>query len=154
MPVSLYDAHKDNYLAVARALTQVERAANDALRRRDSPAVEAFTMTQMLLVAVKAEARLQRLLYTPDWLNDDQRAWVTIASTRLEMWQRLVEVGFRNKYGKRKRNIPLADKLDHDAAARYKTLLEILDKDLREVIEVRNKLVVCKNVGFSLRAFD
>lgn len=140
MPVSMYDAHKANYLSVSSALTQIERAANDVLRRGDSPAAEAFTMTQMLLVAVKAEARLQRLIYTPDWLSERQRAYVKGASTRLGMWQRIIEAGFRSKYGKRKRKIPLEDQLDHTAATRYRTLLEVLDQDLREVIEIRNKL--------------
>jgi hypothetical protein len=140
MPASLYDRHKANYLSVSHALTQIERAANDALRRGDSPAAEAFTMTQMLLVAVKAEARLQRLIYTPDWLNDRQRKYVKSASTRFEMWQRIIETGFRQKYGKRKRTVPLEDQLDHSAASRYKTLLEVLGQDLREMIEIRNKL--------------
>lgn len=140
MPVSLYEVHKANYLSVSGALTQIERAVNDALRRGDSPAATSFTLTQMLLVAVKAEARLQRLIYTPDWLNDRQRAYVKGASNRLEMWQRIVETGFRRKYRKSKRGIPLKDQLDHTPAARYRTLLKILDQDLREVIEIRNKL--------------
>jgi hypothetical protein len=59
MPVSLYEVHKANYLSVSGALTQIERAVNDALRRGDSPAATSFTLTQMLLVAVKAEARLR-----------------------------------------------------------------------------------------------
>jgi len=138
--VSKYDAYKANYLSVASALTQIERAANDALRRGDSPSAEALTMTQMLLVAVKAEARLQRLIHTPDWLTDRQRTYVKTAPTRLEMWQRIIESGFRRRYGTRKRTVPLEDQLDHDAAARYRTLLEILDQDLRGLIEIRNKL--------------
>ena len=34
----------------------------------------------------------------------------------------------------------IEDQLDHSAASRYKTLLEVLDQDLREMIEIRNKL--------------
>ena len=140
MPVSLYEVHKANYLSVSGALTQIERAVNDALRRGDSPAATSFTLTQMLLVAVKAEARLQRLIYTPDWLNDRQRAYVKGAPTRLVMWQRIIETGFRSKYGQSKRKIPLEDQLDHTPATRYRTLLDVLDQDLREIIEIRNKL--------------
>lgn len=121
-------------------MKHVERSVNSALRIGDGPATKALTTTQMLLVAVKAEARLQKLLHTPGWLNDSQRAYILSAATRLAMWERLIEVGFRQRYRKAKRNVPLLDQLDHDAAARYKTLLEILEIDLREIIEIRNKL--------------
>lgn len=140
MAVSLYDVHKANYLSVSGALTQIERAANDALRRGDSPAATSFTLTQMLLVAVKAEARLQRLIYTPHWLNERQRAYVKKAANRLEMWERIIETGFRAKYGKSKRKIPLEAQLDYTPATRYKALLDILRQDLKEIIEIRNKL--------------
>ena len=135
-----YDAHKANYRSVSSALKQVERAVTDAIRRGDSPATKALTLTQMLLVAVKAEARLQRLMHTPGWLTDDQRDYISKAKTRLEMWERLIETGFRQRYGKKKRTIPVGDQLDHDAAARYRTLMDILDQDLRGIIELRNKL--------------
>ena len=118
MPTSIYDAYKKNHSSVKKALTQVERAVNDAIRRGDSPAAQAFTMTQMLLVAVKAEARLQKLIHTPDWLNERQVSYVLGAQNRLEMWQRIIEVGFRSRYEKGKRTVPLADQLDHDPAAR------------------------------------
>lgn len=140
MPTSIYDAYRENHLSVSRALTQVERAVNDAIRRGDTPATQALTMTQMLLVAVKAEARLQRLIYTPDWLNDRQRAYVEKAPTRFDRWQRIIEAGFRKRYRKSRRTVPLESQLDHDPAARYRTMLQILDQDLREIIETRNKL--------------
>lgn len=138
--VTYYEALKSNYRSVAAALTHIERAVNAALRNGDKPASKALTNTQMLLVAVKAEARLQKLVHTPGWLDEPQRAYVMSASSRLNMWQRLIEVGFRKRYGKTKRKVPLVDQLDHDAAARYKTLLEILEQDLRGIIEIRNKL--------------
>lgn len=138
--VTYYEALKSNYRSVATALTHIERAVNAALRNADEPASKALTNTQMLLVAVKAEARLQKLMHTPGWLDEPQQAYILSASSRIDRWQRLIEVGFRKRYGKTKRKVPLADQLDHDAAARYRTLLEILEQDLRGVIEIRNKL--------------
>lgn len=135
-----YEAIKSNYRSVAAALTHTERAVNAALRNGDKPASEALTKTQMLLVAVKAEARLERLVHTPGWLGEPQRTYILSASSRLNMWQRLIEVGFRKRYGKTQRKVPLVDQLDHDAAGRYRTLLEILEQDLRWIIEIRNKL--------------
>lgn len=137
---SVYEMHKANHNRVAAALSQVERAANVALRANDIPSVEAMTSTQMMLVAIKAEARLQKMIHTPGWLNEGQCEYVSKATSRHNAWQRLIETGFRSRYGKRTRKRPLEELLDHDPAARYITMRRILDKDLKLVFEMRNKL--------------
>jgi hypothetical protein len=66
---SAYEMHKANHNRVAASLKQVERAANAALRRNDLPSVGSMTSTQMMLVAIKAESRLQKMMHTPGWLD-------------------------------------------------------------------------------------
>jgi hypothetical protein len=64
---------------------------------------------------------------------------VLAQSTQLENWQKAVETAFRKQY-----KVPSAQltesTLPFTAFARYSVVSDILDKDLRSVIEIRNKL--------------
>jgi hypothetical protein len=99
-----------------------------------------MTSTQMMLVAIKAESRLQKMMHTPGWLDAGQLEYVSKATSRHNAWQRLIETGFRSRYEKRTRKRSLEELLDHDPAARYVTMRGILDNDLKLVFEMRNKL--------------
>ena len=137
----LYRYHVENQRMVARALDQTERDAKACIRLFDVDGleVEVYVRLHTLLLAAWAECRLAKLLYESPGFSNAQRAVVMGGASHFERWQIAVEVAYRGKYG-----IPHADltpqNLSHSAASRLVTLRELLDTDLRSIIETRNKL--------------
>lgn len=134
----MYESATLNYREVERGLTQIERAITSAIKRNDTAAVQTLTRVQLLVVSVKAEARLVRVLYTPRGLSNQQRAQV-LAEEALERWRRTVDDAFRRHYRVRAPDA-LADVLDHDTLAKYKTLSSLMDNELTLTISLRTKL--------------
>jgi hypothetical protein len=131
--------HYDNYRAVQSALTHVERATKQAIRRNDAPTVRSLRQTQMLLVAIKAEARLMKLLFLPDGFSAVKRAEVLAESSVFDRWTTAVDIGYRSAFSI-KRTADIRSALLHDDAARYDSLLRVLTQELEPIIAIRNKL--------------
>lgn len=135
----MYEAASKNYREVERALTQVERAITSAIKRNDGTSVQALTGVQLLLVSVKAEARLIRVLNTPKGLTEAQRSRVLAEDQAIERWRRVVGDAFRRHY-RVQTSSKLVDALDHDVLAKYNTLSSLIDNELLLIISLRNKL--------------
>ena len=79
------------------------------------------------------------MLFEPISFQEIDRQLILSKSTQLEKWQIAVEEAFRKQY-----RIPSAELTDatlpFTAFARYSVIIDILDKDLRSAIEIRNKL--------------
>jgi hypothetical protein len=131
--------HYANYRAVQSALTHVERSAKQAIRRNDIPTTRSLMQTQMLLVAVKAEARLMKLLFLPAGFSAKQRQQVLDADSVYDRWLEAVYMGYRSAFGI-KPNADIKSWLLHDDAARYDSLLRVLHEELQPIILIRNKL--------------
>jgi hypothetical protein len=131
--------HYANYHQVQQALTHVERANKQAIGRNDAPTIKSLTSTQLLLVAIKAEARLMKLLYLPDGFTDSQRAEVLKTDSVFDRWTKSVEVGYRAGFSI-PRGIAVTDQLLHDDEARYNSIQRVLKDELQPVIRLRNKL--------------
>jgi hypothetical protein len=136
---TMYEAATSNYREVEKALTQLERSITSALRRNDVTSVRALSLVQLLLVSVKAEARLTKIAYTPRGLSQSERADLLSTDDTLERWKVAVDSAFRRHYHV-PAPVPLADNLDHDSLAKRSTLYGLMDNELRLVISLRNKL--------------
>lgn len=136
---SLYEAVSINHAEVAKALVQLERAINRSIRDNDPSSVEALTKTQLLLISVKAEARLQKILYMSNGLKPSERQAVLDEDTAVKRWIGLIDLAFRKHYGV-KATHSLEDKLGHDTLAKRTTILDVVNKDLSMVISLRNKV--------------
>lgn len=135
----LYKFHVKNIHSIEIALNNSALAARSAIAEQNEPAIKSFVSLNSFLLGAWAENRLRKLLYENFGLSDQERSTVIAQSSQIEKWEKLIEVAFRKHY-----NVPTAvlneSNLPFTAAARYKVLNEILDKDLRSVIEIRNKL--------------
>lgn len=136
---SLYEAASRNFREVEKALTQLERAINRSVRDSDEAAVEALTQGQALLVAVKAEARLTKVITMPSGLTASDRETALAEGTALDRWKAVVNLSFRRHYRVAHKRA-LEDRLDHDVLAKRTTLHDLIDHDLEAVIRMRNKL--------------
>ncbi|WP_146126965.1 hypothetical protein [Labrys okinawensis] len=141
MPASsdaLYRAHVKNLRAVNTALERIFRELNGSLAREDGITADAFLKTAMLLIGGWAENRLRKLAYEPNGFSLTERAKISASNSQLEAWKAALELGFRKRYV-----LPHADlqtALSITARLYYNTLLEIIENELKPIIEIRNKL--------------
>src|SRR6188768_2673906 len=92
-----------------------------------------------LMVGMCAEAMLRKIITDPAGFNDKERS-ILLKESQLERWLQAVELAFRRHYG-----IPLHLEIDEDtvgveSAARFEAINAILEEDLAEVIDDRNKI--------------
>lgn len=137
--VQLRRAHYENYKKVRSALMQSERATKYALRTRNSAMAESLKLNQMMLVSIKAEARLMKLLYLPNGFTQVDRIAVLDQNSIYESWLRTLDIAFRRRF-KIKQSRSIEHALLHDDLARYNSLVGVFEKQLRPMIEIRNKL--------------
>jgi len=91
------------------------------------------------LIGAWAECRLQKLLHEEFGFTDAERAVVSARSTQLEQWQETIDLAFRKHH--RVTKAPLDEQVLGVAhTARRAALHEVLNNELRIVIEIRNKL--------------
>lgn len=135
----LYRFHVTNIHSIEIAMKNVALATRTAISEENNTRVKSFVSLYALLLGAWAETRLSKLLYENKGLTDNQRNLVNSESTQLDKWLRIIEVAFRKHY-----KIPKAplnnSNLPFTANARYTILKQILENDLRNVIEIRNKL--------------
>jgi hypothetical protein len=131
--------HAQNLREVLVGLTQIERFHKDAIRGGQSATIRTAARLHALVVGFVAEARLRKIVSDPDGFNDRERKLIAQAYSQVDRWERAVELGFRRHYA-----VPMHLEIDEASTSvtiesQYRTLIELLDKQLRPIIEDRNK---------------
>ncbi len=137
-PERLYKAHVENLRAVEVGISQIDRELRAALSRKDDPASSALLKILLLLLGSWAECRLRKLLYEPGGFDNSQRDQVMGCRSQFESWICATELGFRRRYGIRRADLRSA--LPGTARLRLDEILDVLDTELRPIIEMRNTL--------------
>jgi hypothetical protein len=134
-------------------MKQVRLIGNDAIKRQDERVLQLATRQYSLLLAAQIECRLKQLSYEPP-VTARQRAQITGNQLpQVDQWLAAIDVGFRKHYGVRGANF---SRLPFTARSRRTALREIVDVELRPVIELRNSLAhgqwayVLNNAGTGL----
>ena len=139
-PISkLYKYHVANLRSIEIAIKNVALSTRRAIAEENQYATDSFIRLYSFLLGAWAETRLNKLLFEPNGFLDAERQLILSPPTQLENWQKAVEIAFRKQY-----KVPSAQLIESTlpftAFARYSVISDILDKDLRSVIEIRNKL--------------
>lgn len=139
-PSKLYKAHVANLRELDTALKNTSRLARAAIASRD-PQKSLQTLLRMhaLLIGAWAESRLCKLLHEEFGFDDGERAIVLSKGTQLGQWQCTVDLAFRKHHGIKSAPLDMRS-LGVDFSARREALQSVLDKELRIIIEIRNKL--------------
>lgn len=144
MPASLSDTklykyHVENLRSLEIALKNTATSVRKAISEENTKAINCFVRLNALLLGAWAEIRLNKLLYEQNGFTMTQRNFILSQPTQLKKWLKAVEVAFREKYCVPSANLTDST-LTFTAHARYSSLTNILKRDLRPVIEIRNKL--------------
>lgn len=134
----LYRAHVQNLRAVDVAFGRVIRELNSSLSRSDAKTSDALLKTAMLLLGAWAENRLRKLSYEPNGFSVAERERIGAALTQLDSWKIALELGFRKRHALPNANLLTA--LPLTPRSYYRALTEVIDSELRPIVEVRNKL--------------
>ncbi len=98
-----------------------------------------FVRLYALLLGAWAETILKKLLYEKNGFDNIARNKICSEHTQLDKWLKAVEIAFRQHFAIS--HAPLSKlTLPFSFFSRYEELKDILDKDLRSIIEIRNKL--------------
>ena len=135
-----YRKHSDNARSILKGLTQAERAHKAAIAGGQPVAVDFAARVHHMTVGLVAEALLRKLIADPAGFNDRERVLLAQERSQLARWKRAVELAFRRHYA-----IPIhlaidASSTSVEVAAQYSELVALLDDDLAEIIEDRNKI--------------
>jgi hypothetical protein len=137
--LKLYKFHVANLRSIRVAIDKIAISTRSAIAEENKQTTESFVRLYAFLLGAWAETRLKKILFEPYGFQESERQLVLSQSTQLESWQKAVEIAFRKQY-----NVPsatlTANTLLFTPFKRYSEISEIIDKDLRPVIEIRNKL--------------
>jgi hypothetical protein len=138
-PEHPFHKHTANLRVLKRGLTQAERQHKEAIRQGSDAAIEFAARVHTLIVGMVSEARLRTIVSDPDGFNDREREMIGRARSQLGRWQGAVDLAFRRQYLVPVHLAVAAPTVDTMVASRYIVLQQLLERDLRTVIEDRNK---------------
>lgn len=135
----IYKYHVVNLRSIEIALKHIAISGRKAISTKNEKAEESFVRLYAFLLGAWAETRLKKLLYERNGFDDIERDKICNERTQLDQWLKAVEVAFRKHFGIP--HAPLSNKtLSFTFFTRYEELKNILNQDLRSIIEIRNKL--------------
>ena len=139
-PSKLYAHHVANLRELELAISHTARLARVAIASRDpQQSLRSLLRLYAFLVGAWAECRLLKLLHEESGFSDDERSAILAKSTQGEQWGETVDFAFRKHHKVPK--APLDERILGVAhAARRSALHDVLNNELRIVIEIRNKL--------------
>lgn len=135
----LYSFHNMNLHAVDSGVTHIGRQLRRAIAAGEDETVFVLLRIYMLLIGAWAECRLSKLLYESNGFTEDERAKILLNSSKIDQWFMAVEIGFRKQY-KLPKSVLCPPALPETAFYRLTSIRNMIDTDLRSIIEVRNKL--------------
>jgi hypothetical protein len=135
----LYRYHVANLRSLEIAIKNTALSARKAISKENDSAKDSFVRLYAFLIGAWAENRLKKLLFEQNGFSRDERNRVLSQLSQIDKWKKTVEVSFRKYYGIPRKKIS-ENTLPFTAYIRFTTLNEIIDKDLRPIIEVRNRL--------------
>jgi hypothetical protein len=139
-PSQIYKYHVENLRELNVALRTIYGLAKEEIARQD-PENSQRSLLRMytLLIGAWAECRLQKLLHEEFGFTPAERAQIQSKNNQLDCWKETVDLAFRKHYAIEV--IPLDEQsLGSQNHASYMALKNILENELRLVIEIRNKL--------------
>jgi hypothetical protein len=139
-PSKLYSHHVENLKEIELAIGHTARLARSAIASRDpQKSLRSLLRLHAMLIGAWAECRIRKLLHEEYGFNDQERSKITAKKTQLEQWQETIDLAFR-KHHMLPKALLNERNLGVTHAARRAALHDVLNNELRIIIEIRNKL--------------
>jgi len=135
----LYQVHVSNLRTVDSGCTQVYRQLKFCLSSGQTKSYEALLKLSILLVGTWAEVRLLKLLHEPSGFTDADTNAILQKNAKLDQWHFALELAFRHRYKVPKAQLS-ANSMTITAYSQYCAIRDLLENELRPIVETRNKL--------------
>lgn len=135
--MDIYKAYSKNLRAIDKTLVYLSRSVKDHTRKKQDTAAVLLTRTYALMLGAWAECRLCKLLHMAggfDMRNVDSIQRVKNIKNR---WRRVIDTAFKKHYGVGRLTMRA---LGHTTHGRYIGVIEVTEKHIYPIIELRNKL--------------
>ncbi|MER6530593.1 hypothetical protein [Streptomyces sp. NPDC001508] len=87
-----------------------------------------------------AEARLRKITHDPQGFNERERKLIASSKSQIDRWKSAVDFAFRRQYAV-PMHLEIRDSgVDPTVISRHEIIAEMLDDDLKPIIEGRNKI--------------
>ena len=139
-PSRIYKYHVTNLRELERAISHTSRLARSEIASKDpQKSLRSLLRLYAFLIGAWAETRLKKLLFEESGFDRQTRETIESRGSKLEQWQEAIDQSFRKHHNVR--IAPLNDRtLGVSHAARRNALHDVLQNEIRIVIEIRNKL--------------
>jgi len=139
-PSKLYSQHVANLRELQVALDNIARLAKACIASSDpQKSLRTLLRTYSFLIGAWAECRLKKLLNEEFGFSDAERAQIEEKSTQFDQWKEAIDCAFRKHHSLPKARLN-EQTLGVSHAARRSALRNVLDNELKIIIEIRNKL--------------
>jgi hypothetical protein len=136
---NLFQYHTKNLQFLSTALLKNAEAARIAISKEDEDGVQTFVRLQHFLLGAWAEVRLCKLLAEEQTLSSSDIEQVNNKQSQFEKWNTVVELAYRSKYN-RPTGVIDENTIPYTAALQYKEIIEVIKNELKDIIEIRNKM--------------
>lgn len=138
--VSYYKQHSKNLWMIKKAIKSIQMILRDYISRDEELNIYVFTKILSHLVDSWAEVRVLKLIYEKGGFNESERNRIIRCSSPKERWEMALTIAFCKAY-----KIPNAEKINSVTTpitprTRYQELLKLLDNDLLESNQLRNRI--------------
>lgn len=135
----IYSFHVQNLRSIEIAMNCIALSMRKAISQEDKKTIFSFTRLYALLLGTWSECRFNKLIYEPVGFSHPERSLIRSKGSQLDRWLMTIELAFRKHYNVKKAKLS-DNNLPHSAFSRLCALSDLILKDLRIIIELRNKL--------------
>ncbi|MGM0937609.1 MAG: hypothetical protein ACQEWL_14635 [Pseudomonadota bacterium] len=143
MPVNLkqlYSVHVENLRELKLAITHVDKLAKTQVASKDpQKSLNSLLRLYSFLIGAWAETRLCKLLYEVNAFTIPERDLILEKRSQLGRWKETIDTAFCKHYGIQKSDLNKTVMGEEDYN-RWLSLHDILKNELKNIIEIRNKL--------------
>jgi hypothetical protein len=142
MPINMYECCVENQKQIGQSMDYLSRTIHAAIATNKSSAeIDSLIRLQILTLGIWAEARLQKIMNEPNSFTDTERSIIRgNRRSKIDQWKVTVDLAYAKS-----RSLPVAypinvNSLSLDDQNHRQIIHDILDQELKEIIEIRNKL--------------
>jgi len=138
--VSLYEMHCENLRMIQKAIEIVQRDLRNYISTDKKREVDAYTRLLSHLVNMWSEIRLLKLVHERSVFSDLERDQILSIDNLKERWHEALDKSLRKAYGISPSNPIKTTNISATARFRYEALETIIEQDLLESSQVRNRI--------------
>lgn len=132
--------HSKNRRQVSKAITQLNRALNSAISRKQHDLTYVHVRTIFILWVTWVEVSRDCILHSANRLTYADRQHIGAGKNEIERWSRLLDICFKKHYLRPKQKSLNKVNLGPTPYYRYNELKSILSEHIALYIEIRNRL--------------